>query len=206
MTELSDRSIVTLTEVKNYLKLDTGEAAIDTVLYDWIDMVSGVFEDQTHNRVVARAIEEILDGPTSDRLETTYFPILSLYGEEAADRLANLQYRIDATSAWVNLSESEDYVFIPDDQATYIQLLHPAYFVYGVRNTRVKYWAGAAREDVPADIRKVVLEGVAVMWRESSQGGGRLGVSTEGMQGSATSYMKFSEEWDKIVNRHRKLI
>lgn len=205
---LSSRSIVTLNEVKNYLNMATGALSIDTVLEDFIDTVSGKFESETNNKCVTQEVEEILDGPFSDTLETTFFPIQALYGDTPAERLANLQYRNMAGEAWQNLADSEDYVFIPDTNAVGIQLLLPAGYIAGIKNTRVKYLCGSAREDVPADIRKVIIEGVAIMWKESSQGDGRLGLSSQSgtVSGGSTGYEDFQKRWDAVVSRHRKLV
>ena len=205
---LSARSIVTLNEVKNYLKLSTGSLDVDTVIEDFIDLVSGKFESETNNKVVAQDVEEILDGPYGDKLETTYFPILSLYGDDAATRLANLQYRDAAGEAWQDLTDDEDYIFIEDDGAVAIQLLSPAVYIAGIKNTRVHYWCGKAREDIPADIRKVVIEAVAMMWKESNQGDGRLGISSQSgtISGGSVGYDDLQKRWESVVQRHRKLI
>jgi len=205
---LSTRSIVTLNEVKNYLKLSTGASDLDTVIEDFIDLVSGKWESETHNKCILQDVEEILDGPRDDFLMTTYFPIYALYGESAAERLANLQYRESPTDAWVDLTDDEDYIYISDDEAVGVQLLSPAVYIWGKKNTRVHYWVGTARESVPADIRKIVLEAVAVMWKESGQGDGRLGLSSQSgtISGGSTGYEDLARRWDAVVSRHRRLV
>ncbi len=205
---LTSRSIVTLNEVKSYLKMSTGALDIDTVIEDFIDIVSGRFESETNNKCVTQEVEEILDGPWDDTLITTYFPVESLSGDSESERLANLQYRDAAGEAWQNLADDEDYVFIPGQDAVGIQLLSPACYMPGIKNTRVKYICGVAREDVPADIRKIVVEGVAVMWKESNQGEGRIGLSSQSgtVSGGTTAFDDFEKRWNAVVSRHRKLI
>ncbi len=204
---LSSRSIITLNEAKAYLNISTGGTAWDSTLETWIDWVSGKFEEETRNKVNATAITEILDGDGTGFLETTYFPVLSIYGDTEAERLANLQKRASPISDWEDILTSESYIFIEETDATKIQLLNYV-FPAGVKNIRVKYWAGYSAANVPTDIKKVILEALATMWKESNLGKGLLNVSSEtaNVAGASISYRDFGPRWDAVVARRRKYL
>lgn len=205
---LTDRSIVTLDEAKKYLGITVGNVAHDETLETWIDVVSGQFESEIDNKVAQQDVEEILDGDGTQTLQVTYYPVIALSGNSAAERLANLQVRDDVDEDWEDIETSEDYIIFPSNRPWVIELDGTESFEDGYQNIRVEYRAGY--ETIPGDIKRAVLEVVAEMWQESNQGQGRMGLSNVGLT-TAGSSINFSTRnsnrvWTDTVNRYRKII
>lgn len=219
---LTDRSIVTFEDVRLYLGLGIADRDNQTALESFIDTVSGRFESDTENVVMKQAKEEFLHGSGTFYQDVGYFPTSALVGVAGPPdtRLANLQYRDTYDGAWRNLitaytalwlNAKEPYRLTLVDGTTFPQMTQGK--VGAFPNIRVYHYAGYTTRDlVPGSIRKVILEGVAWMWRESglAPGGGLLNVNSKGDASSGvtanTSYRDFEVHWETVVSQHRKLV
>jgi len=191
---LTDRSIVTVNQAKEYLGILTTNTTKDTLLESWIDIVSGRFEAQIENKVMPQEVTVYLDGNGDSKLRVPYYPVIEV---------TSLQGRMMVTDEWADYYEEMTYVHL-DPQVDYIELLDGEYFDEGQKNVKLVYMAGFS--PVPGDITQTVLEMLAQMWRESRQGDGTLGLSslaTNAASGSTNlSMFDLSDRWNQVVRRY----
>lgn len=200
---LSARSIITLNQAKFYLGITTSETTHDSTLEEWIDICSDSVERYVDNKINLIEVEEILDGTGKSVIYPHYFPIYAIYGGDDAEKLSNIQYRTEATGAWTNLLTDMDYVRIDPYDAHRIELLDGEEFTAGTKNIRIKYYAGY--NDVPSDVKKVVMEMVAVMWNESNHGSNLIGRSSSTIgQGNQVSTVEMTPRWERVLGKYRR--
>lgn len=213
---LSDRSIITLDELKEYIKYDSTDTETDKILYGWIDLISGQFEDESRRKISSQAIEEFLSGDGGYTIRPTYYPISDLFGDDNTAKLASLQYKEDwDDSSWTNLVTDINAILIDTVRNWEIRLVDGTTFpcddTPAFRNIRVKYYAGWARgADTPSDIRKIILEAVTTMWNESDRSTrSLLNVASKNIPGgfgmATESYRDFKPEWDAVVQKYRRI-
>ena len=180
----------------------------DDMLEDWIDWVSGKFEDDIGN--VVKVIEKTvyLDGSGSQYQYLPFHPIVALYTDDSTDAEDSLQYRSTATADWANLLTDSSYIHIDTEDSDKIELLGTTPFHLGQKNIKVHYWAGFS--SVPGSIRVAVLEALQMMWNNSKQGGDRLGKSSQSMSSqagsSAESYYDVTPRWREAVRRYKSKV
>ena len=195
---LSSRSILSIAELGRYLNMTLTGSAQETAAEEFIDLCSGMVEEETGRRYTAQAEELILDGSGSS-IQTLPFPIVSLVGDDAVAMSANLQYREDVDSGWVNILDSgdESYYLISSLFPRQVELLEDYYFPSGQKNIRIYAYTGYST--VPRTVKKIVLEMSACMWKESNQGEGRIGMqSLSGSAGSGTGSSSFRDMWGEV--------
>lgn len=211
---MTDRSIVTLNQVKSYLKDkvsntehdDFLNGSDDSTVLGMIQLVSEEFEAETGQYVQPLDVEVILCGEGGSELKVPYWPVIQLFGADEATRLANLQYRNSIASGWTDVASDEDYVWIDPLEPWKIKILEgDGFFPRGQATVRVKYIAGYS--SIPADITLAVIERVAIKYEESKRGN-RLGVDSGGSGGGMGSqnfsYNDLEERWQKVVAKYRK--
>ena len=197
--------IVTLPELKNYLRKT--DAAQDNFLQDWITIISGQIERYCDRKFREQAISEVRDGDGTNRLYTHYFPVVSLAGETAEEKLSNLQYRNSPDEEWVNIETDLDHIFI-DERKPYIEL-YDEYFPGGVRNIRIAYNAGYAI--IPEDVKRAACEMCAMVWKESNAGGiFQLGEAYRSTSDGSSTFTKtlfdLDARWKSVLDRYRKVV
>lgn len=207
ITSATNRSIVQLEEVRDYLKVPSGDSALDNFIFWAVDLASGVIEDYLGKAVKSVEVEWITDGCSSAILFLDQYPFIALVGVTNDEKLANLQYRdSDGTGEWADLVDDLDLIDTSENWK--IVLLGSNYFPFGTRNIRVKYYAGWASP--PADIRKVCLEMVSVFYDESKQGNNRLGMSSKNMSGSggnaSDTFMDMNPKWRTVLDKYRRIV
>jgi hypothetical protein len=205
----TDRSIVTLNQLKDVIGMNRQNTSKDDMLEEWIDWVSGKFEDDIGD--VVKVIEKTvyLDGSGDQYLYLPFHPIVALYGDSASARLASLQYRSNTADAtYTNLVSDEDYIHIDTEDSDKIELLGSVPFYLGQKNIKVHYWAGYS--SVPGSIRIAVLEALQMMWNNSKQGGDRLGkssMSSSSQAGSSSeAYFDVTPRWREAVRRYKSKV
>lgn len=216
---LSSKAILTEYQTKDYLKISRGVTDYDEVLFGgdgfsgFVDLATDNIESYIANKVRLQEITGlIVDGSGDEFLQLPFFPIVSIQGEDDSTRYTKLQYRDSASSAWTNLFSSEadltTYLHIDTVHPYQLEILDGETFPYGTKNIKVSYNAGY--ETIPGDIIRVCLEMVKVMWDESNQGSGRLGMNSRSysLAGSNTSdgYQDMWPQWSNTLAKYRKLV
>src|SRR3989304_5863488 len=72
---LTERSIVTLNNAKDYLNITTGATDKDTLLETWIDWVSGKFEAEIDNVIQVQRKTVLLNGSGEPYQYVPFWPI-----------------------------------------------------------------------------------------------------------------------------------
>ncbi len=197
--------LVSLSEVKSYLKISATDTSKDNLLQGWISDVSRSIEAYCQNKIRRQQVlGEIHNGDGVSEQWTTFSPITDIYGATDNDKLASVQYRNSPLDAWINLATDVRNILIDSADKKFIELYDMA-FPTGRSNIKVSYYAGF--DPVPGDIKNVCLEMAAMMWKESNQGENRLGVqstadSTSGSNFN-TTFRSLKPEWRLVLNRYR---
>lgn len=195
-----------LVELKQYLG-ETGSSN-DDMLVSWLITVTGVLESELNQPIASRPATDILNGSGSAVQYLRSGRIISLMGSDATARLANLQYRDSATSAWANIVDDEDLISIDSDNVLKIELLDGAVFPSGRKNIRVYYNCGMSGRGL-LEVKKIAFEKIQTMWDESKQGGNLLGKISrnigEGGMSQNLSLKDMESRWATTINRYRRL-
>ena len=194
---LSDQSIVTVEQAKNYLGISAANSSKDTLLETWIDVVSRAFESAIDNVVQPATKTVYRDGDGSEFLFLPYYPIITV---------TTLQERDSPLGSWTDLLSDTSYLHIDTTYYDRLELLEGYTFPEGQKNIKVVYAAGWST--IPGDITKVILEQVSYMWKESGQGADRLSLSgtssSEAGGSSSYSFTDMSPRWNEVVRRYGK--
>lgn len=200
---MAANSIITLAQIREYLKKASGDTTQDAALQGYIDMASGAIERFIQGPVNVQSYAgEIYNGDGCAELFVDKRPITQLVTPQAAD----LQYRDGPGESWQTLEADVNMILI-DAKRPYKITLYQTYFPRGRQNIRVSYKAGYAT--VPDDLKRVCLEMVAEIYSESSMGRGRLGQSaisgaTAGVN-STDDFYELAERHMKVLRRYRKV-
>lgn len=198
--------LVSLSEIKSYLKISATDTSKDNLLQGWISDVSRSIEAYCGNKIrKQQVLDEIHNGDGTSELWTMFSPITDIYGATDNDKLASVQYRNSPLDAWANLASDARTLLIDPNEEQFIEL-YDAVFPVGRSNIKVSYYAGY--DPVPGDIKNVCLEMAAMMWKESNQGDNRLGVqsaadSTSGSNFN-TTFKSLKPEWRLVLNNYSK--
>lgn len=181
-TKSATASIVTLAEVQSYL--NNSNTSLTAFLTNCISQVQSIFESYIQKPICETSITGLYDGDGTCELYTANYPILSV---------STLQYRSDPTSStWTNFV---NYILYND----FIKLYNET-FAKGTQNIKVVYKAGYYT--VPSDIKKIAIEAVAEIYKESGQGNNRLGIeSTNVSEGNS-----YGDTYSKLWNDHQKIL
>jgi hypothetical protein len=207
--------LVTLNQVKMYLNLNTTydtddeflNGSLDGTVTGLITLVSDELEEACGIDIEAVERNVTVDGSGAYLQALPYWPIRSLAGSSEAARLANLQYRASATSAWADLLTDEDLVFFDPERPWALTLLDSNTFPQGDRNVRIQYNSGYAT--CPADIVLAVLERIAIKYKESKRGDNRLWVTSQtpgGLGGVTQGLTDHQKRWDAIVEKYGRKV
>lgn len=195
-------AIVTLQEVKDYLKIAGGES--DSLLEGWIDRTSYSIESYTGRKFKVQDVSnEIYDGDGTDTLFLRYWPLTQFSTEDSptdAQKLAAVQYRNAPDGDWTDIDDNASHL-LTDSRWPFIKL-YDTTFSYGERNVRLSYRAGYSV--IPGDVWIVALEMVADFWQKSRQGGeARLGISSQGRESYSTTFLELEPRWRKVLDLYR---
>lgn len=209
---LTDRSIITLNEAKDFLGINTAEDDVDTFLETLIDLASGSIEEGISDsssgsigtqKVATQDTELILDGNGGAKLSLPC-SILRLAGSGDAEKLANLQYRDEADEAWTDLTDDMDFVRILPSPTNQIELLGSEYFPVGRGNIRIEFVSGM--DPVPAKLRLLCLEMVSEYYKNSGKGFGTQGLQSVGLSGTAGENKTLkdnAQKWESVLKQYR---
>jgi len=199
--------IVTLAQVKDYMGVtDTTNDAMFAV---WITMLSQMIENILMQPVQPITTEEILDGDGSSKLFLNKGRIVDLVADPGtASKLDSLECRDSALVDWERIIEDTGLYYLDPKSSWCIELLDNYVFPKGQKNIRVYYSAGFS--PLPADIVKVVLEMMQVMWDESKAGKQpRLGMTSKNRSGAGSglgdSFLDMNPRWKLTLDRYKRL-
>ena len=200
--------MITVSEIKDFLYItDTGQ---DTWLTTQITNVQAEIEGYCRAEFDSTDRSEILDGDGSRRLYLRHYPViqLSIAASPAdADILASLQYRGTPDDAWADIEDDVDFIFT-DSAWSYVEF-YSAIFPFGVKNIKAVYKSGYTT--IPADLKLVATEMVAMLWKKSNRSGiALLGESSKTTSGIATTttrqLLDMDPKWKRVLNRYRRLV
>lgn len=135
---VNPNSLVTLQEVRSYLKIPDNQITADTFLQDWIDAISLAIEEFVRGPVRLQDFEDVLyDGNNSEILYVHHAPLFGLLNGTTAD----LQYRASPSSAWADLVSDVANILI-DPARPYCIYLSNAVFPNGRLNIKLSTKAG----------------------------------------------------------------
>jgi hypothetical protein len=201
--------LITLAQAKDYLNI--GVASADTTQDVWLQSVLSAVSDYVERYcqrkfAVQSVANEIYDGDGTETLQLNYWPLVQLSTAttpSTADKLAAVQFRSDPDGSWTDLTDNVNWI-LTNPRWTHIAL-YSGVFLSGVQNIRLNYKAGYST--VPQDLQLLALEAVAITWKESNRGGGRLAeVSSNSNIGgySVSNTLKdLDPKWKKVLDRYR---
>jgi hypothetical protein len=201
---IADYAIVTLAEVKAYL--GDSSTTNDILLQSWINDVSQNIEDETGQTFKVRTFsDEIYDGNGLNYMNTVHAPV---YGPKTTlDWSADVLYRVDPVDPWQAVETEKAYIYVKTDEPFKVCLYRQT-FPRGPQTVKLSYQAGYAV--IPADIKRLAIEKVAMMWNESKKGNDRLGkshVSVNIAGGSdATTYIDMQKRWSDVITQYRRAL
>lgn len=174
--------IVTLSDIKKYLKIEATDTTYDSFLTLWLQKAQDLVEEYCNQIFeVKRFDDEIVDGSGSNFIYVKHLPL---------KRVISVQYTDDniTWNEWDGKIRMNDYVIYSDKK-----------FPKGVGNIKVSYEAGWTNP--PGLVYKVITEIVAEVWQEGP-GLSRLGLASGGtsIQGSV------SRNYRDLLERHEKLL
>ena len=193
--DLNANAIVTLNDVKSYLKYTSADVSHDAFLKAAINRVSDTIEASLRSKVKLQSLTGfILDGSGSYKqlLPAECRPIYQIGVTTAA--VTDIQYRDTPIGTWTNLLDNIAYAQLHQTERYYIALYNAA-FPLGFQNVLLNCKAGYST--VPGKIIMVCIEAVTEIFKESNRGLSRLGVSSvsgnqEGFGGNI-SFKELSE-------------
>lgn len=214
------KDIVTLNEVKRYMKIAEGNNEFNSIMESsgsdqgFIELISDAVEHYLKNKVAKQTITDlIVDGNGTNILPLPYWPVKNV------ESVGNIQYRTTISGGWTNLFDSaadfNSYLYVTPqaefnigagvDQLEILESLKT--FPLGRKNIKITYDAGW--DPIPGDLKKVVLEMIATMYKESDQKEGRLGMQSKSKTGGsiggtvADTFFDMDPKWKRVLNRYR---
>lgn len=211
-------AITSLEKVKNYLNIGATNTDKDSFLEELINSVSGFVETYCQRVFAVQSFSnEIHNGNGRCKIRTLYYPIVQLSVEtdpSDAQILASVQEREDLDSAWTDIETNVNNLLInnPRDYQLTSQNSHnielaDGVFTEGNRNIRLSYKAGLTSPDID-EIENLVIEMVAMRYKESSRGNSQLGQTqlnqNNAGQSSSVNLKDMKPEWMSVLKRYKR--
>jgi hypothetical protein len=200
-------AIITLDEVKDYLKISLTSSEEDDFLQSAINNASNEIEDYIDNKVVVQTItDEIYDGDGRKRLYTNYYPIvgLGIAGADSAAQLAALRVRDDVDDTFAAVEININHIHL-DIRKPCVELFDEV-FPYGRQTIKITYRAGWST--VPTDFKDACLMLAVAKYKDSMRGDNRFGIesnSSGGMAvGGSARYIDARKKAYELISAYRK--
>lgn len=218
--DLQSNAVISLADVKTFLHMKDSASDIDDVIKGWINEESDRIEGPSgiDNKVMAQVIsEEISDGTGRSKLQPEFYPVMRLSAEdEPTDEqiLASVQCLSD-DDVWTDIEDDASKIVIrrPRQNQLTQQTIHAVEllsksFPLGTQNVKITYVAGW--ETAPADLKRVVLERVALWLKQSGWGDSRFGVQSKtdtNPSGSSISvaFADYSDRHKEMMRPYRRM-
>ncbi|MEN3039702.1 MAG: hypothetical protein ABDI07_11265, partial [Candidatus Kryptonium sp.] len=175
--------IVSLSEIKEYLKIDATDTIYDNFLNRWNKIIQSYIEDYCQQRFeIVNITNELADGTGRLYLAVKNLPIV---------QINSVHFTVDNLT-WQIWEDS----LITDGILIYGRKIFPK----GKSNFKVSYTAGWA--EPPEGIKRVIIEKVAEVFAEGP-GQGRLGIDSvsSGLTGTSTS-----TRYKELSQRHKEIL
>ena len=203
-------AIISIDEVKHYLKLD-GTMEQDDFLQGNINTASDEIERFIRRPVVVQEYpDEILDGNSSRAIYPHRTPIVGLLTNtvDGAGKVNDILWRTTPLSDWITFIQSIKYVLIDPNRPWKIQLWAWA-FPEGTQNIKVSYRAGY--DPIPGALSQVCLERAVEVYKESNWGDASLkrdsvAVTNQGGVSGTTRFKDLSDGHKKLLLPFRRPI
>lgn len=196
MATEATNAIVTLDQVREYLRIPSTEGDANDFLTNAINRTSDAIERFVRGPVkLTTYTDDIYDGSGTDTLLVVRRPIVALKTPGVAD----LQYRDSPADSWQNVTDTLTSILI-DPRKPWMIRLYDGVFPFGTMNVKLSCTAGYAA--IPGAIAEVALEAVAETFAKSRWGDNRLGrtsKSTSFPQGGAAT-----DSFEDLSIKHRQ--
>lgn len=200
-------------DLKKYLGIKDADTTNDALYSSWLGEVSIEIERRLRQAVMPRiGMSEILNGNRMSVLYMEQARIVELTKDNMGSILSSVQVRDTSEEDWYNLLDYDESIYI-ETSRNYpwsVELLDYNYFPWGLRNIKISFTGGM--NPIPGDIHEMSQQMVQLMIDNSKHGGApRLGMKTRsrGIAGVplGDSYIDIdSEQWQKVINRWKRLI
>ena len=196
---MAAQDIITAAEAKVYLGVSGSD--LDTPIGTFISDVSLWIEEYLGRKVKGSqtVTTEVGSGDGTEFYIPKYPPVTAV---------STLKYRDDPTQDWVDLVSDTDYILIDPVNGDFVEIYNGA-FPEGRSNIQITYTAGYST--VPAPIKQVCYEMVAIRFRESHVSGlgdERLGIASRSSSEAGVTYNKTFEDmmpkWERILKRYKR--
>lgn len=163
--------LVGIRDVKDYVDLATSGAedtTFDAWLTDAVAMVSQEVVEFCNQPLAQGSRTVIFDGNGAAWKTLPHFPVTSI---------TSLSTRGSITTAWAAVATTDYELDTTPESGAAFRVYAPGGYTVGARNYKIIYVSGYA--EIPDDVRRVVVEKVALLWKDSMRAGGesRLGVT-----------------------------
>jgi hypothetical protein len=207
--QADESAVITLQEVKDFLKIPTLTLDEDNFLQTAINEASTEMENYINNKIVVQTItSEIYDGDGTNRIYTNYSPIVGLgaVGANTAAQLAALQVRDTVDDSWADVETNINHIHL-DIKKPYIAL-YDEIFPYGRQTVKITYRAGWSV--VPTEFKEGCLMLVVAKHKDSRRGQDRFGKESESINGTvgsmSTRYTDVRKKVYELISGYRKFV
>ena len=156
--------IISVATAKDYMKIDSGETAWDTLITALITESQNEIEAYCGQRFEQSERTYIFDGNGLSEYIFTTLPV-------ASSPVATLHYRDTPFDSWTAIASTE--VTILRDKGVY-SMLYTGLFIENRLNYKITATVGYASGSIPAILNAVLKEMTYVKFRESAQGAAML--------------------------------
>jgi hypothetical protein len=202
-------AVITLQEVKDFLKIPTLTLDDDNYLQTAINEASTEMENYINNKIVVQTLtDEIYDGNGTNRIYTNYSPIVGLgaVGASTADQLAALRVRDTVDDSFAAVETDINHIHL-DIKKPYIAL-YDEIFPYGRQTVKITYRAGWSV--VPTEFKEGCLMLVIAKYKDSRRGQDRFGKESESINGTVGSssirYTDIRKKVYELISGYRKFV
>lgn len=173
-------ALCTLTDVKQYLGINTTNTDEDALINTFIDGVSALFESYCNRKFDDNYYTDVYSGHNNTKLYVRQYPITTVSGVYVNDVI------IDDVDYYVGSNNIE---------------LLTGYFSAGRNNIKINYTAGYV--NIPDDLRLACMDEVVRRYKRKD----RLDVSAISMLGESLTVFSddFSPQTKTILNRYKHI-
>jgi len=190
--------MVNLTEVKQWLKIDSDDTSLDTFLTSCILYATEIIENYAKQNITLKTHTKVFYGNDNfipDRfLMLRHFPV---------QQLVSVRYKDKLSSNWMNV-DLENFFLFNTNKICYIDSIIPWNPLYYYEIT---YTSGY--QTIPNDLKQITLEMVDIIYNDSVQGKSKLDIVSVTNALSNHTYTTTSakpfltDKWLKIIKKYK---
>jgi hypothetical protein len=196
--------IYTLTQLNQYLKINTGSADYTStqlpVLNSVVSESISEIESYCMRKFTSGSYTEYIDGGYCDTIHLRNYGISSVTSIEYYDSSFDLQTIFDNG---YTVSDSTQ-IFSDTNE---VRILNYLYFPKGKRNIKIVYVSGYDSTNLPKDLITVLNEMATLKYLNSFVGKeSRLGISSDNISVASSQGKSYKDEfpkWQKTLDRYR---